>query len=67
MHAEDLVIDECSHRKAVEALCENFPKFDVVPSFAFIVETVDSVDCCTFVIASQQKEVLGVLDLVSEK
>lgn len=33
MHAEYSVIDESCHGKAVEAVDEKFPQFDVVPAF----------------------------------
>ena len=35
--------------------------------FGLGIETVDSIDLCTFVIASQKEEVLGILDFVAEK
>lgn len=32
--AEDLVIDDCRNGEAVEAVCEDLPYLDVVPSLA---------------------------------
>lgn len=67
MHADDLVVDQSSDRQAVEALSEHFPQFDAVPSLAFVVESINSIDSCAFVVSSQQEEVLWVLDLVSKQ
>ena len=72
--AEDFLVDYGGDRQTIEAVCERFPKLDVVPSFAwremdssirsdalertaspkltFVVETVDTIDACTLVIAS---------------
>ena len=44
MHAEDLFIDDRSHRKAVEAIDEGLPQLNVIPSFALIVKAVNTVD-----------------------
>ena len=35
VHAEYLLIDYRCHWQAVEAVCEGFPKFDVVSSLAY--------------------------------
>ena len=67
MHGEDLLIDDSGDRKAVEAVRESLPQLDVVATLALIVETVDAVDGCAFVISSQNEEVLGVLDLVCQQ
>jgi len=44
MNAENFVINDCSHREAIETLDELFPELKAVSSFAFIVETVNSVN-----------------------
>ena len=67
MHADDLVVDQCGDWQAVETLCEHLPKFDVVSPFALVVKSVDSVDGCTLVVASQEEEVLWILDLIGEE
>ena len=66
MHAENLLIDESSDGKAVEYVREYTPESDRVASLAFIVETVDTIDLGTFVIASEQEEILRVLDFVAK-
>ena len=67
MHGEDLLVNDGSNRKAVKAVGESLPKLDVVPALALIVETVDTVDRGTFVVSTEDEEVLGVLDLVGQK
>ena len=67
VHGENLLIDNGRNGQAVEAIGECLPKFDVVPPLAFIVETVDSVDGGALVVTTENEEVLGVFDLVSQK
>jgi hypothetical protein len=67
VHGEDLLVNDGGNRKAVEAVGEGLPKLDVVSSLALIVEAVDAVDRGTLVIAAEDEEVLGVLDLVGKK
>lgn len=67
MHGEDLLIDDGSNGEAVEAVGEGFPQLDVVPSLALVVEAVNAVDRGALVVAAQDEEVFGVLDLVCEQ
>mmetsp|Transcript_13966 Transcript_13966/g.55101 ORF Transcript_13966/g.55101 Transcript_13966/m.55101 type:complete len:212 (+) Transcript_13966:662-1297(+) len=67
MHAEDLLVDDRSNGKAVEAVRERLPELDVVPPLALVVESVDAVDRSALVVASEEEEVLWVLDLVGEE
>ena len=67
MHTENFLIHECSDRKAIEDIAEDAPESDRVPALALIIEAVDSVDLGTFVISAQHKEVLRVLDFITEK
>lgn len=67
MHGEDLLVDDGSNGQAVEAVGEGLPKLDVISPFAFIVETVDSVNGGTLVVPTKDEEVLGVFDLVCEE
>ena len=67
MHSEDLLVNDCCNGQAVEAVSEGLPELDVVPSLALIVEPIDPVDGSTFVVATQDEEVFGVLDLVGKK
>ncbi len=67
MHGEDLLVDDGSNWKAVEAVSEGLPQLDVVTALALVVKAVDAVDRGALAIASQNEEVLGVLDLVREE
>lgn len=67
VHGEDLLVDNGGNWEAVEAIGKRLPQLDVVSSLALIVESVDAVDRRALVVAAQDEEVLGVLDLVGEK
>jgi hypothetical protein len=67
VHGENLLVDDSGNGKAVEAVGEGLPQLDVVAALALIIETVDTVDRGTLMVASQDEEVLGVLDLVGEQ
>ena len=67
MHAEYLVVDDCSHGRAVEAVSEDFPETNAEPALALIVEAVDAVDGRTFVVSSEEEEVVWEFDLVGEE
>jgi hypothetical protein len=67
VHCEDLLVDDCCNGQAVEAVGECLPELDIVSSLAFVVEAVDTVDGGAFVVAAQDEEIFGVLDLVCEE
>jgi len=67
VHAENLLIDDCGDWQAVEAIGKGLPKLNIVTTFAFVVEPINSVDGGAFVVAAQNEEVLGIFDLVSEQ
>lgn len=67
MHGEDLLINDGGNGQAVEAVGKSLPKLDVVASLALVVEAVDTVDGRALVVAAQDEEVLGVLDLVRQQ
>ena len=67
MHAENFLVDEGGDREAIEDVAKDAPESDRVPAFAFVVETVDSIDLAALVISSQQEEVLLELDLVGQE
>ena len=62
MHGEDLFVNNCSYRHAVEGVSKGLPNSDVVPTLAFIIEPIDTVNGCALVIPTKDEEVLGVLD-----
>lgn len=67
VHGEDLLVDDGGDGQAVEAVGKSLPQLDVVTSLALVVETVDTVDGGTLVVAAQDEEVFGVLDLVCQQ
>lgn len=67
MHGEDLLVNDGRNRQAIEAVRKSLPQLDVVSSLALIVEAINTVDGGAFVIAAQNEEVLGVLDLVGKE
>jgi hypothetical protein len=67
MHTKDLFIHHRSHRKAIEAISECFPELDVISTFALVIEPINPINRCALVVASQDKEVLRVLHLVSQE
>jgi len=67
VHCEDLLIDDGCDGEAVKAIGEGLPQLNIVPSLTFVIEAVDSVDRGAFVVATENEEVFGVLDLVGEE
>jgi high-affinity K+ transport system ATPase subunit B len=67
VHAENLFVNDSRSRKAIEAVRESLPELDTETPLALVVESIDSVDGGTLVVSSENKEVLGVLDLVSQQ
>lgn len=67
MHGEDLLVNDGCDRQAVEAVRKCLPQLDVVPALALIVETVDAVNRGALVVATQNEEVLWILDLVGQQ
>ena len=66
MHGENLLVNDGGNGQAVEAVGKCLPQLDVVASLALIVETVNAVDGSALVVAAEDEEVLGVLDLVCQ-
>jgi hypothetical protein len=66
MHAHDFLVNESTYWHAVEDVTESLPHLDIVSSLTLVIETVDSSNGSTFVVASELEEVLWVLCLVRE-
>ena len=64
MTTKEFLVNNGSHREAVEAICECLPHTNVVTTLAFVIKPVKAVNRGTLMISSQQEEVLRVLDLV---
>lgn len=67
MTAEDLLVYDRRHRQTIETISERLPQLDVVASLALVVEAVDAIYGGALVVASQQEEILRILDLVGEQ
>jgi hypothetical protein len=67
VHSEDLLVNDGCNGQAVEAVGECLPQLDVVATLALVVEAIDAVDGRALVVAAQDEEVLGKLDLVREE
>ena len=67
VHAENFLIDKSSHWKTVKHITEYSPELNRVPSFAFIVETIDAIDLGTLMVSAQHEEVLWVLNLIAKQ
>ena len=65
--AEDLLVDDGRAREAVEAVGEGLPELDAEAALALVVEAVDAVDGGALVVAAEDEEVLGILDLVRQQ
>ena len=51
MAAKNFLVDDGSNRQTVETVRERLPESNVVPSFALIIESIDTIDAGTLVIA----------------
>ena len=67
MHTEDFLINDSRYRQAIEAVGEGLPQLNIVSPFALVVKAVHPVDRLALVVASQQVELLGVLDFIREQ
>lgn len=61
VHGENLLIDYCCNRHAVEGVSESLPDANVVASFALVIEAIDAVDGSALMVSSKDEEVLGIL------
>jgi hypothetical protein len=48
----------------LELEIKDLPELDIEATLALIIETIDAVDGGTLMVATQEEEVFGVLDLV---
>lgn len=67
MHTEDAVVYDGSHWEMIEKIYEGFPKFSVITTFAFVIETVYFGNVFTFMITPKQVNVSRILYFVSEQ
>ena len=67
VHGEDLLVNDCCDWKAIEAIGKGLPELDIISPLALVVEAIDTIDRRALVVSSQDKEVLGILDLVGQE
>lgn len=67
MHTQYLLVYHRRHRQAVEAVREYPPQPDAETALALVVEAVDAVDGSALMVSTQEEEVVGVFDLVSQE
>ena len=67
MHTKYLVLYDCRYWKPIETQGELLPNLEVILTFAFIVEAICSIDRATFVVASEQVELIRILYLISQQ
>lgn len=67
MHGENLLVNDGSNGKTIEAIGESLPELDVIPPLALVVEAIDAVDGCTFMVSAKHEKVLWVFDLVGKE
>ena len=67
MSAKDLLINDSSTGKAIEAVREGLPQFNAKAALAFVVEAIDAIDRCTFMISSQDEEIFRIFYFICEQ
>jgi hypothetical protein len=67
VNTEDLAGDDRGDWKSVKAVNKRLPDFDVASSLAFIVEAINSRNVGALVVSTEEEEVLGELELVTEE
>lgn len=66
MHAQNLLVNDGSNWQTIETIRKGLPQFNIISSLALLVETINAIDACALVITTQNKEVLGIFDLVGQ-
>ena len=64
MSSKNLLVYNGCNRKAIDGVAEGLPQLDVIPPFAFVVESVDSGNGCAFVVAAEQEKIFRIFHLV---
>ena len=66
MNTEYFIRHNSSQRHAVEEVDKCLPKLDTKSKFALVTKSIDAIYRGTLVVSTNEKEVLGVLELVTE-
>ena len=67
MHADNPVVDQSGHWKTLETIRKCPPETNTVTTFALVIEAIDLVNVVGFMIASKEKEVVGIFYFVRKK
>lgn len=67
MHTDNLVINDSRAGQAVERVAKLLPHFDRKAAAAFVIKTINAVNTGTLVVATQKKEIFGILDFVGKE
>jgi len=67
MHADNLIINDCSTRQAIKRIAKLFPNFDTVTTTTLIVKAIYTVYSRTFVVPTETEEVFWILDFISKE
>ena len=66
MHTDNFIINDGTAGQTIECIAELLPHFDGKSSTTFIVKAIDSINAGAFVIASEQKEIFRIFNLVGK-
>jgi hypothetical protein len=62
MCTEDGIFNNSSNRKTVEEVNKCLPQFNIVPSLALIIKSIDPIYAGSLMVASQQEEILWIFN-----
>ena len=67
MHTENAIRYHSSNGKVSKCACDCFPCFDPDFPFALVIEAIEFVELAWLMVASKQKKVVGVLNLITHQ
>lgn len=67
MHTQYSIIYDCTNWQNIEDCTEFSPQLDRIPSLALVIKAVHPVNGLAFMVSSEQKEVVRVLNLVGHQ
>lgn len=67
VHTNDFIVDNSGAGQTIKSVAKLLPHFHRKAATTLIVESVNAIDAGALVIASEQKEILRILDLVGKE
>ena len=67
MHTDNFIINYGTAWQTIKCIAKLLPHFDGKSTSTFIVKAIDSINAGAFVIASEEKEIFGVFNLVGKE